>query len=115
QKVAVDLGIVAADQVAGTEQGHDVIEQSADVSMMKRLGRGGIAVALGDFRVRHEQFHQRLQVRILEGGDKLGQRSPKFADVLGGLGQVVGKVDLSFFHAPQLMNRELETIFVLVD
>src|ERR1035437_7855619 len=71
QQVAVDLWIVPAHQVAGAEQRHDVIEQSADVGMMKRLGRGGIAVALGDLRIRHEQFDQRLEVRILEGSDKL--------------------------------------------
>ena len=83
--------------------------------MMKGLGRGSIAVALGNLRVRHEQFDQRLQVRILERGHKLRQRSPEFADVLGGLGQVVGEVDIAFFHAPQLVNRELKTILVLVD
>src|SRR5208337_5265721 len=115
QQVAVDLGIVAAEQIAGAEQGHDVIEQSADVGMMKRLGGGGVAVALGDLGVGHEQFHQRLQLRILERGDKLGQRPPELADVLGGFRQVVGEVDLSFFHAPQLVNGELKAILVLVD
>ena len=83
--------------------------------MVKRLGRGSIAVALGNFRVRHEQFDQRFQVRILERGHKLRQRSPEFADVFGGLGQVVGEVDIALVHAPQLVNRELKTILVLVD
>ncbi len=92
-----------------------MIKQSADVGMMKGLRRRSIAVALGNFRVRHEQFDQRLQVRILERRHKLRQRSPEFTDVLGGLGQVVGEVDIAFFHAPQLVNRELKTILVLVD
>jgi len=51
----------------------------------------------------------------LERGHKLRQRSPEFADVLGGLGQVVGEVDLSFFHAAQLVNGELKTILILID
>jgi hypothetical protein len=34
QQVAIDLGIVPAQQVAGAEERHDVIKQSADVGVM---------------------------------------------------------------------------------
>src|ERR1039458_2582014 len=83
--------------------------------MMKGLGGGGIAVTLGDLRICHERLDQRFEMWILEGGHKLGQRSPEFSDVLLGLGQVVGEIDIAFFHAPQLVNGELKTILVLVD
>src|SRR5208283_3868823 len=115
QQVAIDLRIILADQIAGAEQRHHVIEQPADVGMMKSLGRGGVAVAFGNFRIRHEEFDQRLQVRILEAGDKFRQLPPQFPDILGGFRKVIGEVDLRLFHAPQLVNRELKTILVFVD
>src|SRR5208282_4893009 len=115
QQIAVDLGIIAADQIAGTEQGNDVIEESADVGVVKSLGGGGIAVALSNLRIRHEQVDQRLQVGILQCGHKFGQRCPEFADVLGSLGQIIGEVDFRFFHAAELVNGELKTVLVLVD
>src|SRR5258708_36999433 len=37
KKVAVDLGIVLADQVAGARKGYDVVGQAPDVGMMKTL------------------------------------------------------------------------------
>src|SRR5271169_5770390 len=82
---------------------------------MQRLGRGSIAVALSNLRVGHERFHKRLQVWILESAHKLRQRSPKFANVFGSLWEIVGKVDVGLFHAPQLVNGELKPILVLVD
>ncbi len=66
QKVAIDLGIVLAHQIAGTEQRDDVIEQSADVGVMQSLGGGGVAVGGGDFRIGHEGLDERLEMRILE-------------------------------------------------
>src|SRR5208282_2201506 len=106
-QIAIDLGIVPAEEIAGAEQGYDVIEQSADVGMMKRLGGRGIAVALGNLGVCHEELDQRLEVRILKARDKLGQGAPEFTDILIGFGKVVGVVDFRFFHAAQLVNRKL--------
>src|SRR5258708_6129925 len=45
-QVAVYLRVIAADQVAGSEQRNDVIEQSADVSVMQRLSSGSVAIGL---------------------------------------------------------------------
>ncbi len=54
QQVAVDLGIIAADDITGAEERDNVVEESADVSMMQTLGSRGIAVGLGDFGIGHE-------------------------------------------------------------
>src|SRR5271165_6306522 len=52
---------------------------------------------------------------ILKRGYKFGQRSPEFADVLGGFGEVIGEIDFRLFHAAELVNGELKTILVFVD
>ena len=92
-----------------------MIEQPTDVGMMQCLGGRRVTVALGNIRIRHEQFNQRLQMRILKARDELGQRPPQFAYILGRLRQVVGEVDLGFRHAPQFVNRQLKPILVFVD
>ena len=66
KQVAIDLRIVPAHQIAGTEQGDDVIEQAADIRMMQSLSGGRVAVSGGDLRVGHEGLDQRFQMRILE-------------------------------------------------
>src|ERR1700681_1042420 len=92
-----------------------MVEQSSDVGMMQRLGRRRVAVALGDLRIRHEQFDQSLEVRILKGCDKLAQRSPEFADILGCLGQVVSEIDFGLCHAAEFVDGQLKSILVFVD
>ena len=54
-------------------------------------------------------------MRILKPGNKLRQRPPEFANIFGGLGKIVGEIDLGFFHAPQLVNRQLKTILIFID
>src|SRR4029079_11665218 len=54
QKVAIDLGIVARDQVAGAKQGNHVIEQTADIGVVKALGGGRVLVRVRNFAIRHE-------------------------------------------------------------
>src|SRR5882762_763599 len=96
KEIAIHLRIVLAHQVAGTKQRDDMIEQAADVGVMQRFGGGSVAIGGSDFRVGHEGFYQRLEVLILERGDKGRQSSPQFVDVFSGLGKVVGEVDLGF-------------------
>src|SRR5271166_3155824 len=60
EKVAIDLRIVLAHQIAGTEERDDVIEQASDVSVVKSFGRGSVPVSGGDFRIGHEGLDQRL-------------------------------------------------------
>ena len=115
KKIAIDLGIVAAHQVAGAKERDDVIEQPADVGVMQGLGGGCIAIGGGNFRIGHEGLDQRFQMGIPKRSDKAGQGLPEFVDVLRGLGKVVGEVDLGFAQLAQLVNRELEAILVLVD
>src|ERR1700722_2756713 len=92
-----------------------MIEQPTNVGMMKRLRRGSIAIALGNLRVSHKQLNQRFQVRILNRGHEFTQRPPEFDNVLGRLLQVVGEIDINFFHPPEFVDRELITILVLID
>ena len=46
---------------------------------------------------------------------KLGQGAPELADILGGLGQVVGEVDFGFVQAAQLVDGDLKTVLVFVE
>src|SRR5579864_8327984 len=101
EKVAVDLRIVRAHQVAGAEQRHDVVEQASDIRVVKRFCGGGIAVGGGDFGIGHEGLDQRLEMRILKSGDEGGQDLPELADVFGGLGQIVGKFDFRIAQLAQ--------------
>ena len=54
-------------------------------------------------------------MRILERSHKLSQRPPQFADIFGGFGQVVGEIDLCFFHPTELVDRQLEAVLILVN
>src|SRR5438045_6049098 len=76
QEIAIDLRIVATNQVTGTKQGNNVIEQPTDVGMVQRFGSRSTLVGGGDFRVAHKGLHQRLKMMILEGCDKLLERAP---------------------------------------
>src|SRR5208283_823219 len=115
KKIAVDLGIVPAKQIAGAEQRDDVIEQAANVGVMEGLGGWSVAVSGGNFRVGHEGLHQRLEMRILDRGDEVAQGLPELVNVFGGLGKIVGEVNLGFTQLAQLVDGELEAVLVLVD
>src|SRR5215467_3620439 len=54
QEIAIDLGVVPGNQITRAEQGNYVIEQTADVGMVKRFRCWGIAVSGGNLRIRHE-------------------------------------------------------------
>ena len=115
EEIAIDLGIVTAHQVAGTEQRDDVIEQTANVGVMQGLGRGSVAVGGRDFRIGHEGLDERLEMRIFERGDKSRQGLPEFVDILGGLGKIVREVDLAVTQLAQLVHSELKAVLVFVD
>ena len=106
QQVAIDLRIIAADQIAGTAERDHVVEQAADVGVMQGLGRGSVAIGFGDLRIGHEGFDQSLEMWILKRGDKAGESLPELADILGGLGQVVGKIDFRIAQLADLVNGE---------
>src|SRR5580692_9751227 len=72
EKVASDLRIIVAHEIAGAEQRNDVIKQAADVGVVKGLGRGGVAVRGSDFRIGHEALDQRFEMRVLKGGNESG-------------------------------------------
>ncbi len=89
QKIAINLRIILAHQIAGTEERHHVIEQSADVGVVQSFGGRSIAVRLGNLRVRHESFHQRLEMGIAKGSYESCQGLPQLADIFGRLRQVI--------------------------
>src|SRR5207253_8480586 len=82
QQVAVDLGIIAADDITGAKERDNVVEQSANVSVMQTLGSRGIAVRRGNFGIGHEWLDQRPEMLVLESCHKACKRLPEFADVL---------------------------------
>ena len=79
------------------------------------MAAGALRYAAGNFRISHERLHQRLEVRILKGGDESGQRLPELVDVLCGLWKVVRKFDFRFAQLAQLVDRELKPVLVFVD
>src|SRR5208337_5139075 len=82
---------------------------------MEGLGGWSVAVSGGNFRVGHEGLHQRLEMRILDRGDEVAQGLPELVNVFGGLGKIVGEVNLGFTQLAQLVDGELEAVLVLVD
>src|ERR1700756_1195064 len=114
-QVTVDLGIVAADQIAGTEQRNNVIEQAADIGMVQRLGGWSIAIRLGNLPVRHGGLNERLQVRVFKTGHIFAQALPEFVNVPGGFGKIVAVINFRIAQLPKLVNSQLETILVFVD
>src|SRR5208283_2480290 len=93
-QVAIHLWIVTADQVTRAKEGDNVVKQSTDVGVMQSFRSGSVAIRSGNLRVGHERLHQSLQMRILKGTDKIGQRLPEFVDVSGRLGKIVCEFDL---------------------
>src|SRR5271156_3078766 len=115
QQVAVDLRIVAADQIAGAKKRDNVIEQTANVGVMQGLGGGSVPVSGGNFCIGHESLYQRLEMKILKRRNKIRKRLPEFVDVPAGLGKIIGEFDLRFTELSQLVDGELEAALVLID
>src|SRR5205085_5184953 len=115
QQVAINLGIVVAEQIARAEERDYVLEQSADEGVVQGLGGGSGLVGGGDFGVGHEGFDQSFEVRVLEAGDKGGESLPELFDVFGGFGKIIGEVGFGFFHPPQLVNGELPAVVVPIE
>src|SRR5208283_134526 len=81
---------------------------------MQGLGGGSIAISRGNLRIGHESLHQGLQIRVPERSDEIDQRLPEFIDIPSRLGKVIGEFDLRFGQLAQLVDSELETVFVLL-
>ena len=58
QQVAVDLRVIPGNQIAGTEQRHNVIQEPANVSVMKSLRGWRAAICESNFRIKHKRLHQ---------------------------------------------------------
>src|SRR2546421_12529751 len=92
QQVAVNLRIIAGNQIAKLEQRDHVIQQSSDKSMVQGLSSRSGLVSQRNFRVGHESLEQRAQIRILHARNKVYERAPKLIDIFRGLGKVIGKI-----------------------
>src|SRR5581483_5431637 len=92
QKIAINLGIIAAYQVAGAEQGDDVIQQSANVGVVQSFCRGSAAIRCGNLCIGHEGLRESFEVRILKARHKFPEGAPQLVDVLRGFRQVVRKI-----------------------
>ena len=114
-EIAIDLRIIAADQVARVEQRDHMIEKPADVGVMQSLGRWCVAVGLGNLGVAHECLNQRLKMRILKRLYKRCKRSPQLVDVFRSLWEVIRKINFRIAHLAQLVDGELKTVLVLVE
>src|SRR5689334_24184980 len=92
-----------------------MIEQAADVGMMQGLCGGSVAIRRSDIRVGHERLNERLQVRILKAGNIFGEGLPELVNVLRGLREIVAVVNFSIAQFSQLVDGQLETVFVFID
>src|ERR1051326_788018 len=92
-----------------------MVEKTANVGMMKGLRSRGVAVSLGNFRIRHESLDQRFQVMIIEAFYKSAQRLPELSNVFCRLRKEVGEFNLRIAQPTQLVNRKLKAVLVLVD
>src|ERR1700716_2405775 len=115
QKVAVDLRIVLAHQIAGARKRHNMIKQPPDVGMMQSLRRRSVTVSRSDFGISHKRQQQRFQMRILERSDEVRERLPKFVNVFSCLRKVVVEFDFRLAQLAQFVNCELEAVLILVN
>ena len=115
QQITIDLGIIAAQQIARTKKRDHVIEQSPNVSVMQSFGRGRVAIGFRNFRIRHECFYQRFEVGIAKSSDESRQRLPQFADVFGGLRQIIGEVNFRIAQAAKFVDGDLKAVLIFVE
>src|SRR5437899_8371700 len=92
-----------------------MVQQTANVSMMKTLRGRSATVSSRDFWVGHQRLHQGLQMRILKRADKLTESQPQFIDVLGGLGKIIGEIHLGIAQSAQLVDCKLEPVLILIE
>src|SRR5579863_9721594 len=81
KQIAIDLWIVPAHQITGSEQRNNMIQQTADVGVMKRFGGRSIAVCSRYFGISHEGLNESFQMRILDSRYKAVQSLPQFIDI----------------------------------
>ena len=92
-----------------------MIEQAADEGVMQRLGRGRILVSGDDCLVGRKFVEQRFEPGVLETGNVVAECAPEWLDIFGGLGKIVGVVDLRVFQPAHLVDSELPAPVILVD
>jgi hypothetical protein len=92
-----------------------VIEQASDIGVVESFCGGSISISCRDYRIGHEGLNQSLQILVLKSGDEVGESSPQLINVFRRFWKIVSKLDFRITQFSKLMNRELETLFVLID
>src|SRR6516164_8066409 len=83
--------------------------------MMQSLCRGSILIRRRDRIVRHELVKELLEPAIVDRLYKLAESAPELVDVLWGLGEIVGVIDLPVGQLADLVDGELPAAIVLLD
>src|SRR5581483_2924433 len=115
EQVTINLRVIPAHQVAGAEERNNVIEQPTDVRVVQGLGRRSGSVRNRHLWIVHEGLNQAFQVWVFEAVNKLRQRAPELVNVFGGFREIICELYFYFVQAPQLVDRQLEAVVVLVD
>ena len=92
-----------------------MLQQAAQPGVMNLLGGGRFAVALRDFRIVENGFHEGAQMRIGHGGDDGAQLAPHFAGIASGRGEIVREIDFAVLETAHFVNRELRTVVIDLD
>jgi hypothetical protein len=108
EQIAVQLRIEADEAVAGVEERGDVLEQTADVGVVVANAGRRPAEAMHELVVHEETLGQGAQVRVAQLHQGAAEPVEQLADVLLGVRQEVGQVDLLGFHPLQVGQDHLQ-------
>jgi hypothetical protein len=107
EEVAVELRVQRRDAVGGIEQSDGVFQQPADVGVVDAHPGRGLAQPGRQVVVHQEALRQRAQVGAVELAQQLPQALEELADVLVGVRQEVGEIDLFRRDAVDLVQDHL--------
>ena len=92
-----------------------MLEKTAQIGVVQRLGGGRDVEQLRDFLIRQKRLHEFSQVLVPDLGHELLKLVPHLFNVPGGLGHKVRQIDLRFFSTPQLLENDLVAAVETVD
>ena len=92
-----------------------MLEKTAQIGVMQRLGGRCDVEQLRDFLIRQKRLHEFSQVLVPDLGHELLKFVPQLFNVPGSLGDKVRQIDLRFFGTPQLLENDLVPTVETVD
>ena len=108
QQVAVQLGVERREAVGGVEQRDDVLQQAAEVGVVVADAGRRLAEGVDELLVHQEALGQAAQVRVAELAAGAAQPFVELADVLLGVRQEVGQLDLLGLDALEVAEDHLQ-------